>query len=298
MRNVYYWDTACGPYAINGSARQRLDANSDEKRRIAWSLAQRASRGLKLPVLVVGQPVAAPKEGEYSVMSVDELLGSISSSPVEMIEAALLNIAGRLSHPSEAIRLAPEDCWKVYAFDSASMAYVITQLCQMGFIKDQGADPSSSFRARLYSVEAPGWEKISALQRLHSASIQRQAFVAMWFTPDTEQIFSDGIAPAVSALGYLPVRIDRKEHNNKICDEIIVEIKRSRFVVADFTGNRGGVYYEAGFAHGRGIPVIWTVRENDLANVHFDTRQYNHLVFSSPTDLREKLLNRISATIA
>ena len=61
--------------------------------------------------------------------------------------------------------------------------------------------------------------------------------------------------------GYEAVRIDEKEHTNKIDDEIIAEIRRSRFVVADFTqgkdGARGGVYYEAGFAHGLGIEVIF-----------------------------------------
>ncbi len=37
-----------------------------------------------------------------------------------------------------------------------------------------------------------------------------------------------------------------------------------RFMIADFTGHRGGVYFEAGFAHGLGIPVIWTCREDQL----------------------------------
>ena len=46
---------------------------------------------------------------------------------------------------------------------------------------------------------------------------------------------------------------------DKIDDEIIGEIRRSRFLVADFThgdkGARGSVYYEAGFAYGLGLPV-------------------------------------------
>ena len=33
-----------------------------------------------------------------------------------------------------------------------------------------------------------------------------------------------------------------------IPSEIISEIKRSKFMIADLTGYRGGVYYEAGFA--------------------------------------------------
>ncbi|MCW5608337.1 MAG: hypothetical protein KIT26_09815 [Nitrosomonas sp.] len=97
------------------------------------------------------------------------------------------------------------------------------------------------------------------------------------------------------------MRIDQKNHNNKIDDEIIAEIKRSRFVVADFTqgdsGARGGVYYEAGFAHGLNMPVIFTCRADALNNVHFDTRQYNHIVWENIDALRNQLAQRISATI-
>ena len=89
------------------------------------------------------------------------------------------------------------------------------------------------------------------------------------------------------------MRIDSKEHSNKIDDEIIAEIRRSRFVVADFTSEedkpRGGVYYEAGFAMGLNIPVIWTCRADMIGNVHFDTRQFNHITWDDPEDLRVKL---------
>src|SRR5262249_39657567 len=96
---------------------------------------------------------------------------------------------------------------------------------------------------------------------------------------------------------------------NKIDDEIIAEIRRSRFLVADFTCEllehegktfalpRGGVYYEAGFAQGLGIPVIWTVRSDCIDHVHFDTRQYSHVVWDDRADLRTKLRTRIGAVI-
>jgi hypothetical protein len=67
--------------------------------------------------------------------------------------------------------------------------------------------------------------------------------------------------------------------------------------VADFTGNREGVYYEAGFAQGLDIPVIWTVREDWLGKIHFDTRQYNHIHYRTPDELLRALKNRIMATI-
>ena len=103
------------------------------------------------------------------------------------------------------------------------------------------------------------------------------------------------------ASGFRPLRIDRKEHVNKIDDEIIAEIRRSRFLVADFTCHpgspRGGVYFEAGFALALGKPVIWTCRNDLIEHVHFDTRQFNHIVWASAEDLAERLRNRIGAVI-
>ena len=136
-----------------------------------------------------------------------------------------------------------------------------------------------------------------------------QAFVAMWFDESVDEAYEKGIEPAIRDAGYRPLRIDKKEHNNKIDDEIIREIRRSRFVVCDFTCGfvehggertdfpRGGVYYEAGFAQGLGIPVIWMCRADHIEHVHFDTRQFNHLVWEKPEDLKTKLQNRIGAVI-
>ena len=128
-----------------------------------------------------------------------------------------------------------------------------------------------------------------------------QAFIAMWFGESMDDAFEHGIRPAVQDAGYEALRIDRKEHINKIDDEIIAEVRRSRFLVADFThgedGARGGVYYEAGFAHGLNLPVIFTCREDFVDKLHFDTNHYNHVVWTEPLDLREKLKNRILAAI-
>jgi nucleoside 2-deoxyribosyltransferase len=71
-------------------------------------------------------------------------------------------------------------------------------------------------------------------------------------------------------------------------------------LVADFTCEpdkiRGGVYFEAGFAMGLGIPVFWTVRDT-TKDIHFDTRQYAHIVWKDAADLRKQLADRIAAVI-
>ena len=123
----------------------------------------------------------------------------------------------------------------------------------------------------------------------------------MWFDGSTNEAFRNGIEPAIMNAGYECFRIDRKEHINKIEDEIIAEIRRSRFLVADFThgdkGARGSVYYEAGFAHGLGLPVIFTCRKDAIKTLHFDTAHYLHIDWNDPAELRERLKKRILAVI-
>ena len=124
-----------------------------------------------------------------------------------------------------------------------------------------------------------------------------QAFVAMWFVDETQVAWEEGIKPALVSTGFSPYRADRDPHNDKIDDRIIAEIRKSSILVADYTGRRGGVYFEAGFAMGLGIPVIWTCRDSEIDEAHFDTWQSNHVVWNDPADQQEKLSDRIAATI-
>ncbi len=143
-------------------------------------------------------------------------------------------------------------------------------------------------------ITLKGWQRVEELRRRRPSS--PQAFVAMWFDPSMDSAWLHGFKPGIEdSRRFVALRIDKKEHTNKIDDEIITEIRRSGLVVADFTGDRGGVYFEAGFAQGLGIPVVWTCREDHFSSVHFDTRQYSHIVWKEPEDLRVALGNRISA---
>ena len=153
-------------------------------------------------------------------------------------------------------------------------------------------------------------EGVKRLEELGTKAVNsEQAFVAMWFDKSVDEAYDKGIEPAIREAGYRPLRIDKKEHNKKIDDEIIFEIRHSQFVVCDFTCEfvehadgrtalpRGGVYYEAGFAQGLGIPVIWTCHADHIKHVHFDTRQFNHIAWETHEDLRTRLRNRIGAVI-
>ena len=60
-----------------------------------------------------------------------------------------------------------------------------------------------------------------------------------------------------------------------------------------------GVYFEAGYAQGLGIPVIFSCRKDEIDDkkVHFDTRQYNYIAWESIDNLKQRLIERIRAAI-
>jgi hypothetical protein len=175
-----------------------------------------------------------------------------------------------------------------FAFGSAELHSLVQHLVELGFMRN-GPGLDSFF------VTPVGYGYVE--ERGSRVGDSNQAVVAMWFAPDMNDAFQGGFDIAIQECGYAPLRIDRKEHNQKIDDEIIAEIRRSKFVVADFTGHRGGVYFEAGFALGIGLPIIWTCRKDHISELHFDIRQYNCIDWSSADDLRIRLSNRIVALL-
>lgn len=180
----------------------------------------------------------------------------------------------------------------------AEVAFMIHHLITDGVAEKDGPN---------LRLTPEGFRRLELVQSTSRDSLQ--AFVAMWFDPRMRSVFDAAIEPAILATGYTPMRIDRKEHNNRIDDEILAEIRRSRFVVADVTCgvvegkdrsypvHRGGVYFEAGFAMGLAIPVIWTCRKDTLDHLHFDTRQFSHIPWEEPEELKKGLYNRIRGTI-
>jgi hypothetical protein len=77
----------------------------------------------------------------------------------------------------------------------------------------------------------------------------------------------------------------------------MAEIRRSRFVVADYTGQVNGVYFEAGFALGFGLTVFPTCRADEVSKLHFDIKHLNTLLWNTPAELADGLNRRIRAVI-
>jgi hypothetical protein len=161
-----------------------------------------------------------------------------------------------------------------------------------------------------------GWERAEELRK--TAVVGSQAFVAMWFHKQMDSAYSTGIRPGLRRCGYNPYRVSDDPGEGKIDDKIVANIRKSRLMVADLTGLRPSVMYEAGFAHGLGIPLILTCEESAKAKYiqfapdgsapeerealswfehvkdhAFDIRNHVILGWSTPEELAEVVENRV-----
>jgi nucleoside 2-deoxyribosyltransferase len=159
------------------------------------------------------------------------------------------------------------------------------------------------FADSLYFILPNGWEYRERLfQEISEKKTSSQVFVAMSFSPEHAYIYDDAIKVAIGDCQYKPMIIREKEYNDGIMDNIIAEIRQSRFLIADYTGNKNGVYYEAGFATGLGLNVIKCVHEDQVKaditpdlKIHFDVQHLNFIVWKNAGELRRKIVNRIRA---
>jgi hypothetical protein len=204
----------------------------------------------------------------------------------EKQNALLVDIAARSRHPGAVVRLQPNDCVVVDAEPGEELLYHIQSLVDRNLLEE---------RARYDMVITPhGWEHIEKLRNPISGN-RSDIFVAMSFAEELRDAWEDGIKPGVIAAGYQPKRVDSDAHNDKIDDRIIAGIRASYATIVDVTTQNAGAYFEAGFALGLGRPVVWTVRHDDIGRLHFDTRQFNHLVWNDPADLSAKLATHLLA---
>jgi nucleoside 2-deoxyribosyltransferase len=227
----------------------------------------------------------------YSHEDLKRVLNTPDPSVREKLLMLLQYIASLSNYPGQIVGLQPANDYPVLcAKNRAETDFYIQALGKDGMIlvgKTEGGEPNCTITTR-------GWQELEKAEQ--SGADSPNGFIAMWFDP-TQNPMRDAIKSAIIAAGYQPIRIDEVEHTNKIDDEILAKIRQSRFLVADFTGQRHGVYFEAGFMLGLGRTVIWICSKSDFADVHFDTRQYNTIVYENTDELKTRLQFRIEAIL-
>jgi hypothetical protein len=241
--------------------------------------------------------------GQRETLTEDNFQTLISQAPDRNdVPSKVRYLLGYIAHksrfPSDSIVLNSDTDYPIcFAANAGEFKFYVQYANEAGFLGNTtGMDP-----AQRYWLKTKGWEETKRIPTLDSP----YAFVAMSLSNDggrqalLTQTFNEAIKPAIEDdAGYQKaILIDREEFLGDIVFEIIARIKECRFVVADVTDHRNGVYFEGGYAMGMGLPVIWMCHRDDLKKAHFDTSHLNHIVWDDIGELRKNLANRILATI-
>jgi nucleoside 2-deoxyribosyltransferase len=175
------------------------------------------------------------------------------------------------------------ECTSVQSLHWVIDALVESQLLQ--WVPEIGQE-----RPRLI-VTPKGWIEIGSTN-----AIAGTCFIAMSFNTEMDTAHQV-IERVIRDLKLRPLRVDKVEHNKNINDFIMAEIRKSEVVIAEFTGQRAGVYFEAGFALGLGREVVYVCRDDDFKNTHFDTNSYSHVIWADLQELETKLRARLLNTV-
>ncbi len=103
------------------------------------------------------------------------------------------------------------------------------------------------------------------------------------------------IKPAVRQFQFEIQRADEISHTGTITDAILAAINRSRFIVADLTDARPNCYYEVGYAHALGKPVIILAKEDTTP--HFDISTYKWNFWTDYKDLKPKFEKELKSVL-
>lgn len=275
-RVVKYSCPRCGHVFISDECEWRLGEDFLEKN---GYLISGALRWRTIKRMASAQPL--------KVQDVENLILSseIPQTVPERVDRLIEYVGDRSHFFGRSVDLNPETDYPItFSPDQEEFDRIYWHLIERGILDKSTPLP--------YVLSMEGWARYYEIKQIVIDS--KQCFIAMNFDSEYDPIYRK-IEEAIMTCGFKPYCVKGIQHNDDVTDLIIAGIKKSRFLVADFSGERPSVYFEAGYAKALGKEVIWMCREGD--KLHFDTRQYSHILWKDGEDLKRQLIDRIEATV-
>jgi hypothetical protein len=226
------------------------------------------------PLTLIGDDAHRLKQGDPSERTV-----------AEKLESVIRAYADRSNEVGDRIPFKPRRDYPLAACRSErEWSTLVDAAVENGHLrKDEGHPMDIPTAGDTVQVTAKGWDWLGS----RPSGGGHEAFIAMAFA-DSQREVKEAIQHAIEQAGYTPVRMDEDHYVGGVMDRVVAQIRRSRFIVADFTLNRGGVYYEAGLATGLGIPCLHVCHKGclDLATTNKDRLHFDvaHMATLSYTD--------------
>lgn len=271
----------CGTYHVASSLAMTPNVQDQLKQHLAIATRQASE---------AGRPLELSPHNLYEIAK-----RSLEMPVIARLDTVLHHIAEKCIKPGTDYELDISRDYPLLACrDFQELEAYLAHWERLGYIQRdrRGREYGTT---RKCEVTISGWEYLEP--RTPPGGDPKRCFVAMWFDDSMDKDYADGIEKAIRDCNFLPFRVKEHPTNKSVIEKILAEIRRAGFLVADYTGHRPNVYYEAGFARGLGREVISCCKEGHHENLAFDTRDLGHIVWKDPADLYEKLRNSITVNI-
>ena len=287
-RDVYYVDCKrCGRYSASYEVFFTMQHNQDESIKQALS-------GLSREMHELGG-----KSPEFLTYNLDDYRKQHQIPDLDDVEQKteklLQRLRGKSQYYGERIPLLYDDDYPLaYAKNATEFIALIKLLEEGGYVRLLG-ETNVDVHAVL---SANGWNIAKKFEKSNQES--DQGFIAVWFD-DSMNESAAAIEEAIKKSGFKPMYIKYEHFAEKIYDKALTEIRQSRFLVVDLTGNRPSVFFEAGFAHGLGIETLYVYKEGvgeENFPLEFYVRHYQCYRYKDSSELTEILTNAISARLS
>ena len=114
----------------------------------------------------------------------------------------------------------------------------------------------------------------------------------MPFDSSFDDVYAFGIKQACEDAGAYCERLDEQLFHESMVDRIYTQISKADLIVAEMTNRNPNVFYEVGYAHALGKPVVLLTKE--ATDIPFDLRQRQHIVHGGSIKvLKENLVRSI-----
>lgn len=310
----------CGKYKIHDSVPKILVADRNFRNRLF--------------VLSFFLRKKSQESGEIFFIENNEMAERIISNypepanPLDKIDILLMSLYGNIRRGIESNSQLHIDYWKDYPLAFCKNIDELKDIVYLAKIEGYFCSPIlETDDSYVGGIDPKGWKRIRELENSREESTK--VFIASWFDDSMDVVidamkdvlknglnnvddesllekhFGEDFEEVLKREGekswkkFTGVWLKTEHFNNTIDDAIIAGIKESRFVIADLTGNRQNAYYEAGFAAGMGIPVIYTYQKQKEVKVHFDVDHFQRITWEKDNldELKIALYNRIRASI-
>jgi Zn ribbon nucleic-acid-binding protein len=235
------------------------------------------------------------------LVTLKKILSSVSlPKPKEQADNLLIWVASNVDKYDSFTNIQYSHLVSVVGcYDISGLKYIEKHLFAEGYIEaawvSSTIDSNAVFNVRM---TFKGWNKYDEL--LKTSKESRLVFMAMKFSNTVlDKIFNDVIKDAVTKTGFEIRKLDEEKRAGLIDDKLRVEIRRSKFLIADLSDDNNGAYWEAGYAEGLGMPVVYICEKEkfEARASHFDTNHHLTVQWKDDPDSLKSFAEELKATI-